>query len=526
MTSTTDARTRRVQGRDTRRQRAHRARVLRARFMLAGLAAAVTLAVVACVPPPDDGPPPTTSTTTTTEVPPTGGTFDVTTGEALPPFTAGEPVDVQLTHASAPNAEWVVIGGALPAGVTLSPTGRLTGTPTGPSALWSADLTTTSTPNTSNAAVAGALVIDPVHLWGWTYEPQAPEPFPGTVHTHPDEPLLVTELSTTGYRYTGFWTVNPDGSTEQPPTFRVPKLKFDVDIDLTLAATTPGLERNLSSGALGILADFNSCTVDLFDVTRGPLNPLPVAATLTSTATQGESCGFAQTGDTVFIVRGGPEHLTVDVFSVATRTLVRTVKVAAPDHNRAPLVGFDHRTARAYVGFSEPPNFFYTRPTFLGAVGASADDDVPLTEQQFHGPLFQDFSNFFESRVSFAFPSTHAAVRNGSVFTSFAENQGYGTIHAYKMDVDTGQGSTFATRTPGPGSWQPTGLSVADSGQIITSHLEWELLPGGGMQAVQQQVANVAGGSAGEAFTKALSFGEPAPAGTPLTESYLVQFAG
>jgi hypothetical protein len=59
--------------------------------------------------------------------------IEITSQEELPVGVAGTPYSVNLTATGGTGAyHWTVTGGALPAGLTLSPTGTISGTPTGP----------------------------------------------------------------------------------------------------------------------------------------------------------------------------------------------------------------------------------------------------------------------------------------------------------------------------------------------------------------------------------------------------------
>ena len=65
--------------------------------------------------------------------PPPPPPLEITSQEELPVGFAGAPYSVNLTATGGTGTyHWTVTGGALPAGLTLSPTGTISGTPTGP----------------------------------------------------------------------------------------------------------------------------------------------------------------------------------------------------------------------------------------------------------------------------------------------------------------------------------------------------------------------------------------------------------
>ncbi|NLA36254.1 MAG: hypothetical protein GX868_11315 [Actinobacteria bacterium] len=85
-------------------------------------------ALVSCAeePPAPGGP------TTSTTLPDFGADefWDITNPDSLDQFVAGEPVDIQLTvNGDFDGRTFTVTDGTLPSGISLSPTGRLTGTP-------------------------------------------------------------------------------------------------------------------------------------------------------------------------------------------------------------------------------------------------------------------------------------------------------------------------------------------------------------------------------------------------------------
>jgi hypothetical protein len=221
------------------------------------------------------------STRTAAVGPVTDGTptFDPDDGGPVPPPAVGEPFHVQLGGAPAGSTFEVVAGsGSLPAGVTLSPDGLISGTPTGPGTLWAVDVAVTP----PAASSARARSIAPAHLWGYTWSLQSSLPLPATVAGTPDSPVLL--LSSNGTSLDHFWRIGTDGVVTEPAV-------TDFGPQVGLVPDSQGADSLFGSFGLATsgrsIVGQGSCGLDVVDLTHGPQVPLPVLRSISLSGTSG-----------------------------------------------------------------------------------------------------------------------------------------------------------------------------------------------------------------------------------------------
>ncbi|MFN7147886.1 MAG: HYR domain-containing protein [Microthrixaceae bacterium] len=216
-----------------------------------------------------------TFTVTVTVDPGTGvDTFDVESDDSFGATVAGGPISRQLIAPGiGQDLEWAVVGGAFPAGVSLSPSGLLSGTPAAPG-LWSVDLSATPT-GAPPAAGRMAAAATPLTLWGYVISAPTSDPFPATLTSaRARSDALVAASFGSG----GAWSLPSDGSASS--TVSPTQLAADVGVaGLGQPGTFPWRWRGLIERGRWLTISpltpaeaehgwINSCRYDLWDLTQ------------------------------------------------------------------------------------------------------------------------------------------------------------------------------------------------------------------------------------------------------------------
>jgi hypothetical protein len=487
-------------------------------FGIGSVALAIAAIAVACVPPPgDDGSTTSTTTatssTTTTTVPddPTP-VIDPASEAPLPAPTAGTPYAVQLRSDSGADATWEIVSGSLPEGLTVSPTGLISGVPAGPSQLWAVDVRATPAPMSEVRAgldTASDDQAEQYHLWGWTSEPQEQVPFPVPVAPGADEPFLVV-----GNGFTSFWQVHPDGSTTQPPLAMIdPLMPMPVPADLVT------WETGRHARARSAVDPFaQGCEVDIFDLTQGP--SLPIAATVTHSVNSEPDnsrthCRVKQAGPTLWLTaevhRGLGQYQTViDVFDVATAQRLRTVTIDGTSPSSGTGGNILYRADGDRMWLVHQHTWMGTRT--VQAIGRTADGDAPaITSDVGLCASLVPWSGLIDGNVEPLFCGDWTP--SGGIQT------------ARGVDFDLGSGTVEHSWTfprsawPAGTEWSGSAAGRMASGQMLTATAESDPTDPYGTGVTH---VFVAGGSAGE--TPQLLFTWHDSPGTMLDGAYAGYF--
>ncbi|HKY16375.1 MAG TPA: putative Ig domain-containing protein [Microthrixaceae bacterium] len=296
--------------------------------------------------------------------PPTGPPASVEIG----PITGvvGEAFLQSLGDLAGPGT-WNLTGGALPAGVALSAAGVLSGTPTGTSGLWAADV-----------QVATATGPQAFHVWGWISRRPHHE-FPGTVLGAADAPVaLFGRMSTSdpATSFTHVWELGTDGVVRDGTVIDVPfpgLVHPEFGQYMVPVPEHAAFRRTSPQGSPWLILDEGVvvtpvlpappvCTVRVHDATQGPV--LPLLATLTSSGDGG--CQAMVGDDTIFLVGFIGGTAVVDVFDF-DGTLLRSVPLP-----QVIEVGQLAGDGRSILGYRLPS----PGPYEVFEVGRTAGDDT------------------------------------------------------------------------------------------------------------------------------------------------------
>lgn len=240
-------------------------------------------------------------------------TFDVESDDSFGGSVTGGPILRQLIALGiGQDLEWAVVGGALPAGVTLSPSGLLSGTPTTPG-LWSVDLSATPA-GVPPAAGRLAAAATPLELWGYVTSAPTSDPFPATLTSaRARSGSLVAESFGSGQA----WSIEADGSVTG--TDSTAQLAADVGVlglgNLGTGTFPWGWRGLIERGRWLTISELtpqeaddgwiNSCRYDLWDLTQGsPTIIGSISSAFPSIEYSGGDCWGAVSEDGSTIVRG------------------------------------------------------------------------------------------------------------------------------------------------------------------------------------------------------------------------------
>ncbi len=281
----------------------------------------------------------TFTVTVTVDPGPGGDTFDVESDDSFGASVAGGPISRQLIAPGiGSDLEWALVGGAFPAGVTLSPSGLLSGTPTTPG-LWSVDLSATPA-GAPPAAGRMAAATAPLELWGYVTSAPTSGPFPATLTSaRARNGSLVAASFGSGQA----WSLQPDGSVTG--TVSPTQLALDAGVaGLGQPGTFPwGWRGLIERGRWLTISEttpedgLNSCRYDLWDLTQGsPTTIASISSAFPSTDFIGGDCWGAVSQDGSTVVRAfipwpedpdGPRTTTIRFASSATGATQRVVTV-------------------------------------------------------------------------------------------------------------------------------------------------------------------------------------------------------
>jgi hypothetical protein len=323
-------------------------------------------------------------------------TFDVQSDDSFGASVAGGSISRQLIAPGiGSDLEWAVVDGSFPDGVSLSPSGLLSGTPS-TLGLWSVDLSATPA-GAPPAAGRMAAATAPLELWGYVTSAPTGDPFPATLTS---ARARSDSLVAVGFG-SGTWSLKPDGSV--PSAVSPVQLAADVGV-LGLGnlgtGTFPWRWRGLIERGRWLTISeltpqeaedgwINSCRYDLWDLTQGSPTVIGTISTaFPDIAYEGGSCWGDVSEDGSTIVRAftpwpedrdGPIATTIRFASSASGATQRIATVPGGWSLGGTLLAPDG-SALAYINSSTPTSGNTLR---LTGRSASGDGTRPLPSSCF-----------------------------------------------------------------------------------------------------------------------------------------------
>lgn len=323
--------------------------------------AASVVAASACVPtdPSTPGTTSTTTPTTTTTAVSAPPTHDATSTSGVPIANVGEPFDVQLVVPGGTPSGWALVGGSFPDGLSMSPSGRISGVPTAAATgQWSVQVS-------PSGLTARAAALGPLTVWGWVFGPQS----------HQDPPPFALPRSgrirVQALEDNHFWCADSAGAITEPNVATLIATPFPV----VRPADSLEARQMLATGRLA--TGYNNgtgCTMTLFDVT---VVPAVLVKTVVYTGTNW--CNVvASEGRRAYVVvpHAGTDVADVHVFDIVTGAETRTVSVDAG----APLNTLtDISMPFSLVSSaSDGSRIWLSSGNRIFTVGATAGEDAPM----------------------------------------------------------------------------------------------------------------------------------------------------
>jgi hypothetical protein len=284
--------------------------------------------------------------------------LDVTADGSAPGGSSGHPYSLQLTAPTASaSPNWTIVGGALPQGLTMTPDGLISGTPT-VAGLWSIDVVFDDGQGAARAALSA-----PWTVWGWVSQPAPPAPFPFTLtgQAPRDGRLVFTRFQVVaGQIQLDHWIEDRTGAVSQPEEVPIPGRDPIPDVEL-------------GPGQAGRLGPPDCGHPVVLDLTHGPVDPLPQIPLISPFPLDdnNQMCLAVLSPDArrVAIVDSKATALDIAFFDTADGTLLRWVE--RPPTGATVLPDW----------LSDSSGISVDAPTDIDIVGVSASGDrvVPIS---------------------------------------------------------------------------------------------------------------------------------------------------